>query len=331
MRNIIPFLLSFVLVVATFSCKKNNDGPIGGAGTLKDSSGNCLPKTIGGTYKVGQALTTANYIDVQVNVTSTGNYTISTAQQNGFGFTASQSFSSTGLTTVRLQGSGTPLQAGANIFVVTLGTSSCAVVVNVVPLDSYFPMTANSWWSYSINDSTNTAVDSIKTTNTGSVTLAGNTYQRYVNVNPGGTQDTLNYRLDAATGTIYLYQNLNKVAAGQATFSQPDAEFPVVKETLATGDSWSSAVYSGTASVGGFPIPVNVKAVFTCLSATATVTYNGHTFNNVYKVQTAVQASPAGQAYQTLTTVVNYYVKNIGMIYQNNGQQINVIRNWHIN
>src|SRR5258706_2940795 len=89
-------------------------------GSLKDDgTGNCLPKTVAGAYVAGTALAgTANYIEVQVNVTQTGSYTVYTDTVNGIYFRTSGVFTTTGLATVQLKGIGTPSVAGIDNFIV---------------------------------------------------------------------------------------------------------------------------------------------------------------------------------------------------------------------
>ncbi|HET6994749.1 MAG TPA: hypothetical protein VFI06_07195 [Chitinophagaceae bacterium] len=111
---------------------ENGMGP--SQGTLQDDgTGDCFPKTVSGAYVVGTALVaTSNYIDVTVDVTQAGNYTIYTDTVNGIHFRASGVFTTTGLNTVRLKGVGTPAAVGISNFVVNYGISNCTVSVTVV-------------------------------------------------------------------------------------------------------------------------------------------------------------------------------------------------------
>jgi hypothetical protein len=64
---------------------------------------------------------------VSVNIISPGNYTISTQQINGISFLASGTFTTTGIQSVQLNGSGTPIASGT--FIYTPGVSSCSITV----------------------------------------------------------------------------------------------------------------------------------------------------------------------------------------------------------
>lgn len=129
-------LVASVAMVGVFSCQKQLDfeGANGVSdGTLKaDGGGNCLPSTVYGSYKVDSTLTNANYIDVQVNASFTGTYSITTDTVNGYSFKGTGSIANPGLNTVRLFGSGKPIAQGINTFIVRYGTSTCAIGVTVV-------------------------------------------------------------------------------------------------------------------------------------------------------------------------------------------------------
>ena len=134
------FLKSFLLITATLfvalSCQKEyslEDAAGSAVGTLqKDSFGDCLPSAVNGIYKVDSTLGLQNYIDVQVNATSIGAFSISTDTVNGYSFRAFGSFNATGFNTVRLQGSGKPLTVGMNLFTVKFGGTNCLIEVSVL-------------------------------------------------------------------------------------------------------------------------------------------------------------------------------------------------------
>lgn len=137
MRNNKFFLLSvLVLLICSIGCQQeiNFETNIPSRGSLKDSTnGDCLPKTINGTYSAGTALSVAsNTITVQVNISQTGTYTISTDTVNGYSFRATGIFSVPGPATVTLRGSGTPVIPGTDNFVVKYDTSVCNIAVTVL-------------------------------------------------------------------------------------------------------------------------------------------------------------------------------------------------------
>jgi hypothetical protein len=129
-------LLSSILFIT--SCQKELSFENGGTpseGTLQsDLTGECLPKTVEGIYEAGTPLVgTTNYIDVEVNVITPGSYTIYSDTLNGIFFRATGVFTATGTTTVRLKGSGTPIDAGVDTYVISYGASICTVAVTTLP------------------------------------------------------------------------------------------------------------------------------------------------------------------------------------------------------
>lgn len=101
-------------------------------GSLKSLSGDCQPITLNGVFKQDSTLGDSNYVMVQVNFTSPGRYQIFTDLQNGFSFRDSAIITDTGLHTIKLKASGTPLLAQTTNFLVAFDTSYCTFSVPVV-------------------------------------------------------------------------------------------------------------------------------------------------------------------------------------------------------
>ncbi|TKK65979.1 hypothetical protein FC093_18425 [Ilyomonas limi] len=106
--------------------------PVAAVFTLGGAPNACTNTTINGIYTSGAVLNSANSVDITVDVTSVGTYIIATTEVNGMSFSASGSFTKTGLQTVTLQASGTPAVSGTFTFTPIVGTSSCSFEVNVV-------------------------------------------------------------------------------------------------------------------------------------------------------------------------------------------------------
>ncbi len=134
-RFFLPGLTLLFLTVLMYSCQKELSFEVGqlAQGTLQGAGGECLPKSVNGTYRSGQALGDTNYIDVSVQVTTPGAYTITTDTLNGYYFKATGSFADTGVVSVRLKGAGTPSNAGINDFSIRFSGTLCFVPVTVVP------------------------------------------------------------------------------------------------------------------------------------------------------------------------------------------------------
>lgn len=131
------YWLALGLVVIT-GCQKELSFELGntpGKGSLQsDVTGDCLPKTINGTYIAGTALVPAtNTITVQVNVLQTGTYVITTDTVNGYYFRGTGTFTTLGATNITLRGNGTPFTDGIDNFVVSFDGTICDIAVTVLP------------------------------------------------------------------------------------------------------------------------------------------------------------------------------------------------------
>jgi hypothetical protein len=135
MKKQLIFWLAAVTLIF-FACQKElsfegSNSPA--KGSLKaDVSGDCLPKTINGTYTVGVALVPAtNTITVQVNITKTGTFVVTTDTVNGFYFRGTGTFTTLGLNTISLRGNGTPFANIPTNFVVSFDGTVCDIQVPV--------------------------------------------------------------------------------------------------------------------------------------------------------------------------------------------------------
>jgi hypothetical protein len=132
-RKIAVFVLG-VLVLAACSKELSYEGPDTPAeGTMQSAlTGDCLPKTVTGIYKVAVPLVAdSNTISVAVNVSTTGTYLVTTDTVNGFFFNATGRFTSPGTNTVKLRSNGTPFASGVNNFRISFDSTFCDVQVTV--------------------------------------------------------------------------------------------------------------------------------------------------------------------------------------------------------
>jgi hypothetical protein len=91
----------------------------------------CTAPVISGTYAATAPMGSGNYVDMAVNVTTPGAYTVSTNSNNGMSFSGSGAFSTTGAQVIRLIGNGTPSSTGT--FDYTPTNNGCKFSVTVVP------------------------------------------------------------------------------------------------------------------------------------------------------------------------------------------------------
>ncbi|MBS1511237.1 MAG: hypothetical protein JST86_10375 [Bacteroidetes bacterium] len=101
--------------------------------TLAGAPGDCTNANIHGDYFTGTSLGVNNTVDVTVNVTATGIFTLKTDTVNGISFSASGSFTQTGTQTVTLKGSGTPDLPINTVLTPQFTTSACTFTIPVLP------------------------------------------------------------------------------------------------------------------------------------------------------------------------------------------------------
>ncbi len=134
MKRRIAVFVMMVFVAAACSKELSYEGPDSPAeGSMQSAlTGDCLPKTVSGTYQVAVPLVAdSNTISVAVNVTTTGTYLVTTDTVNGFFFNSSGRFTSPGTNTVKLRSTGTPFAAGVNNFRISFDSTFCDVQVTV--------------------------------------------------------------------------------------------------------------------------------------------------------------------------------------------------------
>ncbi len=126
----------------------------GGSGTPKavytiGTGGSCSNTAVNGIYVIGVPLTGSNTIEIDATVTSTGSYSLTTNTVNGYSFSASGNFTSTGTQTVTLTGSGTPVAAQTDNFTITGNGGSggtCTFDVTVYATPTVYNSTTGKYW-----------------------------------------------------------------------------------------------------------------------------------------------------------------------------------------
>ncbi len=277
------FKLNYDSTQCFFSVTVTDGG--GSSGTavysFTGSPGGCTNAVIQGTYTENVALTGLNKVTISVNVTTIGTYSISTTTANGFAFTGLGNFTTTGPQTLDLSASGLPIAAGTFTFVLNNGSTTCSFNVTcdpaAVPVD-YFPRSANSNWSYELDD---VATDSLlikALANT--ITAGGNTYNIFMGTDDVslGFDTSGYYRKNG--GTYYEWRDMGDY------FGLDDPlwmEFIFLKDDQAVGHTWNTANISGTVTdMSNNVTPVTLRMTYKILqkdvstsitSSTGTVNY----------------------------------------------------------
>ena len=290
--------------------------------TLAGAPNACMVSNTAGNYVMGVALDISNTVTIGVNVTSLGTYTVTTSVSNGIIFSGT-GVVQPGAQNITLTGSGIPMAAGPTNVVVTIGTSTCSFAVTVtgtapVTNNDHFPLTTHSWWTYDDPDLLRVPSGTLNVIDTGAITYTptGDVYHVFQHQNNTNPQDSFFYRkignsyvelsvpVDYYTGTVLF--------GGTLLLSPPViGEFIFLKEGLATNDTWETAEFSGTFSGN----PIKLKYTFKCIDANATVTVNGKSYANVYKISWKPQVKVGVAPYQDeIVSHESWYAKGVGLI-----------------
>jgi hypothetical protein len=190
---------------------------------LKTASGDCAPIILGGTYVQNTALGTSNYLEVQVNFSTTGTYEIQSDTLNGYSFKATGNAISGGIQTVRLLANGTPIATGTNVFTIRFNSSICTVnvVVSSAAAVYTFGNTSGACTGASVTGSyivgvplvpSNTVAIQVNVSTLGSYSINSNTVNG-ISFSSSGTFTNL------GTQTVILVGSNTALAAGPFTFN----------------------------------------------------------------------------------------------------------------
>jgi len=287
-----------IAIILMLSCQKEyslEDAGGTALGTLKsDTFGDCLPSSVNGIYKADSTLGTGNYIEVQINLTVAGSYSIVSDTINGYYFRGAGIIATPGLNTVKLLGNGKPITAGTNDFIISFGGSKCFVTVTVVGA-------ATSIAQFTVGGSPGICTGAIAAgTYTQGVALnSSNTLTISVNVTATGA-----YTLGAASTNGMFF-----VSAGTFVTTGPQTV------TLnGSGTPSSSGIIPVTAgSIGGtctFIItvlpPVSTVAVYTLGGAPNNCT--GVVLSGTYQAGLPASVSNTAKFDVTVTTIGTYTI-----------------------
>jgi hypothetical protein len=297
-RFLFLFLAAGIVLMNACQKEKSYEGGLTlSEGLLQDDGGgDCLPKTVAGVYVAGIALVgTANYIDVQVNVTKTGTYTIYTDTVNGIYFRVTGVFTTTGMNTVRLKGIGTPSAPGIHNFVVRYNTSGCTISVT----------TSGSLAAFTLNGSPGVCMNAAVagTYLAGSALNASNTVTINVNVTTAGA---FAISTIASNGMIF---------SGSGTFTTTGAQAIVLTGSgiPAAAGSTNVPVTAGSSSCS-FTLDVVSGAAFIINCGSATV-------NGTYTVGVPLDATNTATISVNVTTTGGYSISGTanGMTFSASG------------
>jgi hypothetical protein len=282
--------------------------------TLAGAPNVCMNYVVLGSYVKDVALDTSSKVSISVNVTATGTYSVSTSTVNGYKFSGAGVFTKTGIQNMILTASGTPAGSSADNFILTAGSSTCIFGVTVLTAlvvvnNDHFPLTKNSYWTY---DDVANPGDTLQRSIIDSVTNLGYLYKIMEEKTKYLPPSQYLFRKE---GDIY-YESTSVDKYTSSVKYKPEIikDIPFLKENLATGDTWSSEDYIGTATFGQ---KIYFKYDFSCLAASAGATVNGKTFANVCKILMSpqIRSDPFYPYASTSEKLEFWYAKGVGLIY----------------
>ncbi len=150
MKNLLLFLILFITISFFSACQKElNFDTVPGtngqaSGSLKSSSGICLPGLIFGNFIKDSVIKASDFIELYADITATGTYVIKSDTLAGFYFIGTGTVTATGIYVIRLAGSGTPTSSGPVTFTFKFGSSICKIDVYVgsaAPLPTAYTFT----------------------------------------------------------------------------------------------------------------------------------------------------------------------------------------------
>ncbi|HEX7847277.1 MAG TPA: hypothetical protein VF476_15865 [Chitinophagaceae bacterium] len=285
-------------VVLMNACQKETSFETGGdpsEGTLqKDAAGDCAPITVTGAYIEGTALNgNTNQLNLDVDVTTTGSYTIFTDTLNGVYFRGTGVFAATGATAVTLKGFGTPLGAGTFNFNVIYNDDTCSVAVPFLPSTAGGPATFTyvaTGGNCSVTSQTGTYTAQTAIT-TASVTLS-------VNVTAIGTY---NITTTAVNGITFSSGPMAFASTGNQTVVLNATGTPTAAGTNTITVTQGSSTCNFTITVQ----PASSPAVFTYVSTGGNCSVTNQT--GTYTAQTAVTAATVTLSVN-VTTIGSYNI-----------------------
>lgn len=237
--------------------------------TLGGAPGSCTGVVLNGTYAAGAVMTSANTATVNVNVTTSGTYTVSTTAVNGVTFSGIGTFATTGAQTVVLTATGTPTASGPFNFPITGGGNTCTFPITFVaganqavytlsgaPGACTIATISGTYSSGTVLTAANTVTVQVNVTTIGSYNLSTNTVNG-MTFAKSGTFTVLGIQpvVLAGTGTplntgIHTFTPV--VGTSSCTFSvtvtgtPPPTNLDYIPET--TFSNWSYALVGGTAA-----------------------------------------------------------------------------------
>ena len=270
----------------------------------------CAGATLTGSFEAGTQINGAT-ATITVNVTSVGNYSISSNTVNGISFSATGVFAASGTQQVVLTASGTPAAAGDFNFTVTGSGSSCGFTCTVTSQgtppppanEEYLPMTATSNFTVALVGGTPDDTSHIRVL-ANPISLGGQSYQIFEYTFEDNPEDSSLYR--KSNGRYYEYFTYS-----YGLDNPFNTDGMILDSNLNVNDTWT--VDLGSNSVGGQALEMSM--IGKVLEKNATATLAGTTYDRIIKVVHTYVIHVNGQDIPALENTL-WFAKGKGIVYQ---------------
>jgi hypothetical protein len=257
MKNLTSLL--FTLIVLCISCSKEPSDitarDIATGSIVTDAAGNCMSANAEGSYIKDSTLNHSNFIEIVVNNSSPGIYTITSDTINGYYFSATDTATAAGYRVLNLYATGTPQAKGVNTFTIRYDTSACRVAVEVKETTSVFYVQTLSGSCSNVSlagnykmgvamNTANTASVSVQVTTPGVYTLTTNTVNG-VSFTASGVFTAI------GVNTVVLHGSGLPVNTGAYTFGFPGTTSTCTFPINFTPNTPGAASYTLATSSGG--------------------------------------------------------------------------------
>jgi len=303
-----------------------NDGPAASFSFL-GAPDRCRGAVVLGDYTKGVQLNSSNIAKVDVYVTSPGSYSFSSNFVNGYQFSSSGNLPDYGNQTLILTASGSPAQAGVDVFTINAGFSSCTIVDTVKDTPpvfnlNHFPIAYNDRWAY---DDLSGTSDSVTRLFFDSISVNGFLYHVMKQQTSLGTTN-LHFRKNG--NDYYEYGEVEKYTATVTFSPKVIGDIPFLKEGLSNNQSWLSPNYTGVATFGQ---TILIRYSFTCTTNNGSVAVNGRVFNQVYEIRMRPEIASVGGSFGSTGEVYDfYYAAGVGLIYMREAVNGITMKEWHL-
>lgn len=240
---------------------------------------NCATIAVNGTYVKGTNLGSGNTITLNVNVVTLGSYTISTPVTNGISFSASGTFTSTGMQQVTLLGSGSPT---VNLdFPITInsnttdGNNTCSATIPMtLPAMTYAIIGTTDTWSWGAPERRNALASTSSFGPSGIVKIVG------LSVTPGWGTTT-----SVSNAVSYLANSGMAKPDVILYFAYGAAPTATLSTSLSDYINKGGSVIYGSADGTSTQVNILMNGIFGASSQTAVAQIGGtQTDDNVYQI-----------------------------------------------